>query len=149
MEGLSVRGIEPGDRARWEELYLGYATFYRVHQTPEMRATVWSWLMESTHEMAGLLAFYENSPAIGLAHFRSFARPLTATTGLFLDDLFVDPDHRGTGAADLLIRAIADKGRARGCSVVRWITAEDNYRARGLYDRVASRTPWVTYDIKL
>jgi hypothetical protein len=33
--------------------------------------------------------------------------------------------------------------------VIRWITAEDNYRARGVYDRVAVRTPWVTYDIKV
>jgi hypothetical protein len=32
---------------------------------------------------------------------------------------------------------------------VRWITAEDNYRGRGVYDKLATRTPWVTYDIKL
>ena len=32
-------------------------------------------------------------------------------------------------------------------TVVRWITAEDNYRARGLYDKVAQRTSWLTYDM--
>jgi hypothetical protein len=33
--------------------------------------------------------------------------------------------------------------------VIRWITADDNYRARAVYDRVATRTKWVTYDLKL
>ena len=28
-------------RDDWEKLYAGYAAFYRVDQTPEMRATVW------------------------------------------------------------------------------------------------------------
>jgi hypothetical protein len=31
---------------------------------------------------------------------------------------------------------------------VRWITAEDNARARRLYDRVAQKTHWVTYEIR-
>jgi hypothetical protein len=32
---------------------------------------------------------------VGLVHYRSFARPLSASTGCFLDDLFVDPTERG------------------------------------------------------
>ena len=31
----------------------------------------------------------------------------------------------------------------------RWITADDNYRARTLYDRVAKKTAWNTYEITL
>ncbi len=31
--------------------------------------------------------------------------------------------------------------------MVRWITAADNYTAQRAYDRVASRTTWVTYDM--
>ena len=74
---------------------------------------------------------------------------MAAATGGFLDDLFVDPAHRGSGAARALIDAVAAEGRQRGWTVIRWITAEDNYRARGLYDQMADRTKWVTYDIKL
>ena len=61
-------------------------------------------------------------------------RPLSASTGGFLDDLFVDPTARGSGAADALIAALADEGRKQGWTVIRWITAEDNYRARALYE---------------
>ena len=48
-----------------------------------------------------------------------------------------------------MIAGIEALGRARGWSVIRWITAADNARARAVYDRVAVETPWVTYDIKL
>ena len=86
---------------------------------------------------------------VGFTHSRVFARPLAAATGLYLDDLFVTPDARGTGAAGALIDAVRVEAEAQGHSVVRWITAEDNARARGLHDKIADQTAWVTYDIKV
>jgi ribosomal protein S18 acetylase RimI-like enzyme len=59
------------------------------------------------------------------------------------------PPARGSAAARGLIDAVQETGRAKGWSVVRWITAEDNARARGLYDKLATATKWVTYDLKL
>ena len=99
--------------------------------------------------MEGLAAEAPDGRAVGLAHFRAFARPSRAATGGFLDDLFVDPAFRGGRVADALIEHLSEIGRERGWSVVRWITADDNYRARGVYDRLAQRTMWVTYDLKL
>lgn len=146
---ITIRAIEQRDRAEWNALYQGYAEFYNVAQTSEMRDRVWSWLSDTNHETEGLVAVDEQGKLIGLTHFRRFARPLAASTGGFLDDLFVAPAARGSGAAKLLIDAVADIGRARGWTVIRWITADDNYRARTLYDKVAEKTKWATYDIKL
>ncbi len=58
----------------------------------------------------------------------------------------MDPAHRGLGAARALIARLQSIAADEGCSVVRWITADDNHRARSLYDRVATRTTWITYD---
>jgi GNAT superfamily N-acetyltransferase len=146
---LRIEPVAPGHRAAWGRLYAGYADFYRVEQTEPMRERVWSWLMDPAHELEGLVAIADDARPIGLAHIRRFARPLSATTGGFLDDLFVDPAHRGSGAAQALIAAIAAEGRRRGWSVIRWITARDNERARKVYDALAAETAWVTYDLKL
>ena len=146
---VKVRPVEPRDREGWNRLYAGYAAFYMVTQTEDMRDRVWSWLMSGENGFLGLVAEDGEGKLIGLAHFRAFARPLSATTGGFLDDLFVDPDARGSGAADALMDHLKSEGTKRGWSVIRWITAEDNYRARSLYDKVADKTRWVTYDIKL
>lgn len=136
-------------REDWNRLYAGYAEFYGVAQTPDMRDRVWSWLHDPAHETNGLVAEDAEGRAVGLAHYRAFARPLSATTGGYLDDLFVDPQMRGRRVADALIEALAEEGRRRGWSVIRWITAENNSRARAVYDRVAKLTPWRTYDIPL
>jgi GNAT superfamily N-acetyltransferase len=146
---MIVRALQAADRAAWERLYEGYARFYKVSQTPEMRATVWRWIHDPACEVEGLVAVDDDGKLIGIAHFRPFRRPLSASVGGFLDDLFVDPDARGSGAAQALIAAVEAVGRARGWTVIRWITAADNGRARAVYDRVAQATPWVTYDIKL
>jgi len=139
----------PEHREGWERLYAGYAGFYRVEQTPEMRARVWGWIQDPTHDVKALLALDGAGRAVGLAHYRPYPRPLYAGTGGFLDDLFVDPDARGGRVADALIGAVAEIGRQRGWGLIRWITAENNYRGRAVYDRVAQLTPWKTYDLKL
>ena len=145
---MQIRKPEPADFAAWSALYAGYAGFYGVTQTEEMRARVWSWVHDPGHEVEALVA-EQAGQLLGLAHFRTFSRPLSASTGGFLDDLFVNPGARGSGAAAALIAGVEAEGRRRGWTVIRWITAENNYRARGLYDQVATRTPWVTYDLKL
>lgn len=135
------------DFKAWKELYRGYAEFYRVQQSEAMVHTVWSWLNAPDHEVQGLVVEDEDGRLVALAHYRPFARPLSATMGCFLDDLFVDPARRGTGAADLLLAELSRLASERGWSVVRWITAEDNYRGRGKYDQHAVRTTWITYDM--
>jgi ribosomal protein S18 acetylase RimI-like enzyme len=149
MDTPKIRPVATADREGWNRLYAGYAAFYLLTQTDAMRDRVWSWLMDDANEVNGLVAEDADGKLIGLAHFRPFARPLAASVGGFLDDLFVDPDARGSGAADALMEALKAEGVKRGWSVIRWITAEDNYRARKLYDRMAEKTRWVTYDIKL
>lgn len=137
----------PRHRAGWGRLYAGYAAFYGVAQTEAMRGTVWGWILDPAQEVKALLAEAPDGAPVGLAHYRAFARPLRASRGLFLDDLFVDPAWRGQGVAQALLAALAERAAAEGCDVVRWITAEDNARARAAYDRVAQATRWVTYDM--
>ncbi|MEY1554295.1 N-acetyltransferase family protein [Yoonia sp. R2331] len=143
---IQIRPAAATDRAAWGALYAAYAEFYQVTQTEAMRDRVWDWVMDDGHSVTGLVA--EGATGlIGIAHVREFARPLAAATGGYLDDLYVDPGARGGGAADALIDAARALGVARGWGVIRWITAEDNARARKVYDRMAAKTGWVTYDL--
>jgi GNAT superfamily N-acetyltransferase len=142
-----TRPCEERDFPRWQGLYRGYAEFYAVDQSETDRARVWTWIADPAQAVECLVVESREDGVVGIAHYRPFARPLSATVGCFLDDLFVDPLHRGSGAADALLTALRDMARARDWSVIRWITAETNYRARALYDRHAARTAWVTYDM--
>ncbi|GAA4283657.1 GNAT family N-acetyltransferase [Brevibacterium daeguense] len=142
---VSVRPLEYADEGRWRELFRGYRDFYRLEESEDVVSRVWGWLMDPTHECQGLVA--EAEPGIvAIAHFRRFSRPSTGTVGIWLDDLFTDAEDRGRGAARALIQRLTEIAGAEGRSIVRWITAEDNQQAQLLYDKVATRTDWVTYD---
>lgn len=149
MSELCILPPQARHRADWDRLYAGYAAFYKALQTPAMRDTVWGWLQDPAHEVKALVAEAPDGRVVGLAHYRPFARPLAAATAGFLDDLFVDPALRGQRVADALIEALYGIGRERGWTVIRWLTADNNYRGRGVYDRVATRTMWITYERKL
>lgn len=149
MSTPSIAPPEPNEKAGWRHLYNGYAAFYKVPMDDRIADTVWGWLLDPGHVMTCLLARDPEGTPIGLAHFREMPRPLAGRVGGFLDDLFVEPAHRGSGVADALIEAIAAHGRARDWANIRWITAENNYRGRGFYDRIADKTQWLTYEIKL
>lgn len=142
-----VRPVIAADRSAWDRLYAAYAEFYAVAQTPEQREIVWGRLSDPEHEVSALILAGDDDQPVGFAHYRPFARPLAASTGCYLDDLFVDPGHRGGGGARLLIDGVRERARQNGWTVVRWITADDNYRARSVYDRMAKRTAWITYDM--
>lgn len=144
----TVRPVAAADREGWDALYAAYAHFYRVEQTPAMRDRVWGWLVDDAGPVRGLVAEVDGTLA-GLAHYRPFHRPLSATIGCYLDDLFVAPAARRSNAGALLLREIGRIARAEGWSVVRGITRENNFRARVMYDRFAQRTDWVTYDAVL
>src|SRR5579884_2074065 len=101
-----TRPCEERDFPRWQDLYRGYAEFYAVDQTDADRARVWAWITDRVHAIECLVVESREDGVVGIAHYRPFARPLSATVGCFLDDLFVDPVHRGSGAADALLEAL-------------------------------------------
>jgi len=147
MADLSITELQEAHHPVWLELYQGYADHYRVTLTDAGAARTWSWLMDPAHPLTGLVAVRAGRP-IGLAHFRGMPSPLRGVEIGFLDDLFVDPAARGSGAASLLLEALRLAGREKGWPVIRWITRDDNYRARSVYDRHAVKTDWNTYEMR-
>jgi GNAT superfamily N-acetyltransferase len=144
---IAVRELAARDREAWQRLYAGYGEFYKTPLTPEKAERVWAWLMDPNYEAFGLVAIDESDSPIAIAHYRQFARLLADGSGIYLDDLFTAPDSRGTGAGTALIGRLEAIARDRGAGVVRWITANDNFVGQKLYDRLATRTMWVTYDL--
>ena len=145
MSGVTVtRDVAPF-HAEWDALYTDYAAYYMVDQNQEMRDRTWSWIMEG--RILCFMALSAHGRPVDIAHVREFLRPLASSVAGYLDDLFVAQGARGSGAVEALFDAARELGRDRQWSVIRWITRDDNYRARSVYDRLATRTNWVTYDL--
>ena len=143
----NVAKLVQADRADWEVLYHGYAEFYQVSMNDDILETVWSWIHDAGNPFFGLIAKDETGRALGIMHCRQMPSPLRGTLVGFLDDLFVSPDARGQGVVEALYEALNDVGKEQGWPFVRWITAENNYRGRAVYDKLSDKTHWVTYQM--
>ncbi|MFT2817474.1 N-acetyltransferase family protein [Leifsonia sp. A12D58] len=143
---VSVRAAGPADYAEWAELFRRYREFYALVPDESVIERVWGWIIDETAEVHAFVAAVDGK-LVGLAHYRRFARPSTGSIGIFLDDLYTSPSSRGAGVGRELLRELSVLAAVEGRSVVRWITAEDNTRARRLYDSAATQTKWVTYDL--
>ena len=141
-----IRPTDRLDHDQWAALFRAYREFYRLNPDEAVVERVWSWIGDPGHETNALVAATGNGALVGIAHYRRFARPSTGSMGIYLDDLFTDIEHRGTGVGRALITAVTEIGVREGCSIVRWITANDNRTAQRLYESLAIRTSWLTYD---
>ncbi|WP_158863895.1 GNAT family N-acetyltransferase [Leifsonia sp. AG29] len=145
---IEVRPVRDGDFFAWLDLYAKYAEFYETELTDQKALVLWSWLTAPEHEEEGYVAV-DGDRIVGLANLREFARPLEGDRGLFLDDLFVLEEERDKGIGHALIEKARAIAAERGLGVVQWVTAQDNQTAQRVYDSVAERTAWVTYEIDL
>jgi ribosomal protein S18 acetylase RimI-like enzyme len=66
----------------------------------------------------------------------------------FLDDLYVDPRHRGQKIGEKILHKLKEISKSKGWNLIRWITHDDNLRAKFLYDRVSEKTNWDVYELK-
>lgn len=144
---IAIQPPAQADRDDWERLYRDYADFYQVPMNDRILQTVWQWIFDPDTAFYCIMARDAGDAAAGLMHFRPMLSPLRGTMVGFLDDLFVEPAARGQGVVERLFEELAAQGRHHEWPVIRWITRDNNYRARSVYDRVATRTDWITYEL--
>ena len=75
-----------------------------------------------------------------ITYYTFLARPT-----LYLEDLFVLPEERGTGAGKALLRALARIAVRRGCGRLEWAVLDWNRPAIGFYKRLGAklRRQWI------
>jgi ribosomal protein S18 acetylase RimI-like enzyme len=148
--GFLVDDVTDADRFAWARLFRAYLTFYGRPDADRAVREVWRWLVSGQHHLQCMVVRpHPGSAPIGLAHVRQIPRPLLGLTAGFLDDLFVDPAWRGTGAVDAVFSALQELARAQGWSAVRWITSPSNPRAIAVYERHAVRKDAITFELSL
>ena len=146
MSVLTIRPLVRGDEAAWRRLWTGYLDFYETRVGEEVYAATFSRLLsEAEGDCHGRLALGADGAAVGLVHYIYHRHCWRVEKVCYLQDLYVVPEARGTGAGRALIEAVYAAADAAGCPSVYWMTQDFNAEARRLYDRIATLTPFVKY----
>lgn len=142
---MNIRELEATDYEGWAVLYTGYKAFYQVHVSDEDLRTAFDWILDENHPQYGFVVESEGV-LVALAHYQVHPNPLTANYRMYLNDLYVDKAYRNRGCAGSIIETLTTICQNEGFEKLRWVTAEDNYRARSLYDKLASKSNFIIYD---
>ena len=143
---LEIRPLAAPDRVAWEALWAGYLDFYDADIADDVTGQTWSRLIEPGIDPNGFCAVDDDGRLIGIVHYHFHASSWTLGPYCYLQDLFVDPQIRGSGAGRALIEAVYQAADERGASQVYWLTRHDNETARRLYDRIGVATPFIKYN---
>ena len=77
--------------------------------------------------------------AVGFALYFYTYSTFMGRPSLYLEDLFVLPEERGTGAGKALLRALARIALRRGCGRMEWTVLDWNRPAIRFYERLGAR----------
>ena len=146
----AISGVTEADLPELLPLMRAYCDFYEVTPTDDALLAMSRVLIaDPEHEGVQLIARADGSgEPIGFATvFWSWSTTVAARIGT-MNDLYVSPAGRGSGAADELIKACVERCRERGAVRLEWQTARDNVRAQAVYERVGGRrSQWVDYSL--
>ncbi len=104
-----------------------------------------------TKPFAEVLLCYEGETPVGFALYFYNYSTFRAKPGIYLEDLFVLPQHRGNGYGKALLTALIDKAKAQDCGRVEWSVLDWNTPAIDFYQSMGAKAmdEWTVFRISL
>jgi GNAT superfamily N-acetyltransferase len=136
---FSIRRGTPRDAATILRLIRGLAEYERL--ADQVEATI----ARVRRHGFGRRRYFETlicrrgGEAVGFALYFFTYSTFLARPSLYLEDLFVVPEARGTGAGLALLRALATLAVRRGCGRMEWAVLDWNRPAIRFYQRLGAR----------
>jgi GNAT superfamily N-acetyltransferase len=144
---LVIRAAEPKDVPVMAELIRQLARFEKLeHEVVLTEDLVMEGLFGARPYAEARIAEEDGQP-IGFALFFHTFSTFLARPGLYLEDLFVLPQHRGRGVGRALLAHLARVAAERGCGRLEWAVLNWNSEAIRLYERLGAHpnSEWTVY----
>lgn len=96
---------------------------------------------------AEVLFALENGKEVGFALFFHNFSTFLGRAGLYLEDLFVLPEHRGKGYGKAILQRLAAISLERGCGRMEWWCLDWNQPSIGFYKSLGAEpmSDWTVY----
>ena len=144
---LVIRPATEADVPAIADLIRGLARYEKLEQDVTMTEELLAKSLFGPRPYAETLLAEESGKPIGFALFFHNFSTFLALPGIYLEDLFVVPEHRGRGVGRALLKELARIAVERGCGRLEWSVLDWNRDAIGFYERLGAtpNSEWTVY----
>ncbi|WP_298768721.1 GNAT family N-acetyltransferase [uncultured Shewanella sp.] len=147
MEPLFIRQAQTSDAALILHFVRELAIYEKAeHEVLATEETLKKSMFSSNSHVNALIC-EQDGQALGMAiYFYNYSTWL-AKPGLYLEDLYVSPEHRGKGAGKLLLKKMAQIALQNNCGRFEWSCLDWNKPSRDFYHSIGAKSQdeWVGY----
>lgn len=144
MSTLTIRMAQSDDHAQWLPLWQAYQVFYKTTIAAPVTAQTWARFLDDREPLHCAVAEI-GGVLVGMVHYIDHRSCWTQGDYVYLQDLYAQPEVRGTGVGRALIEHVYAYAAQANASRVWWLTHESNQHAMLLYDRMADKSGFVQY----
>jgi GNAT superfamily N-acetyltransferase len=144
---VAIRMGEPDDVPLIARLIRGLAAYERLEHEVTMTEEKLRRVLFGDRRYAETLIAELDGTAVGFALFFHNFSTFLAQPGLYLEDLFVLPEHRAHGVGKALLARLAQVAVERGCARLEWVVLDWNESAIGFYEKLGARpnSDWTVF----
>ena len=148
MTAYQIRSASVGDAATILRFIRELADYENaLHEVAATEQSVAASLFgEGSVSRAAICETAEGEPAGFAVWFKTYST-WQSKNGLYLEDLYVTPDHRGAGVGKKLLRHLARVAVEEGCGRFEWSVLDWNAPAIRVYDAIGAepKPEWIRY----
>jgi GNAT superfamily N-acetyltransferase len=139
---IRIRAANAADVEQIHAMIVQLATYEQSADQVTGTAEQLAGSLFGAHPSAEALIVEDDGAIAGFALFYTSFSTWECLPGIWLEDLFVRPEHRRAGVGRLLLTELARIAIARGCTRLEWNALDWNELALGFYERLgATRLP--------
>jgi GNAT superfamily N-acetyltransferase len=150
VDNLTIRTATPDDLPTIRRMIFGLAEYERLlHECEATEEKLRKSLFGEPRYAECVIARFGDE-AVGFALFFHNFSTFEARPGLYLEDLFVLPEHRSHGVGRELLRHLARLAITRDCARFEWAVLDWNEPAIGFYKSLGAQpmSDWTVYRLK-
>ena len=146
---IEIRPATPADVTLILDFVRELAEFERASDKVVATEALLNDALFGAHPAAEAAIAYLDGKPVGMALFFHNFSTWTGWRGLYLEDLYVTPEARGSGVGKALLKHLAALAAERGCTRFEWSVLDWNEKAIAFYRSMGaeSMAEWTVYRV--
>lgn len=146
---LTIREATPDDLPIIRRMIHGLAEYERLADQCQATEEKLRGTLFGERRYAECVIARNGTEAVGFALFFHNYSTFQASPGIYLEDLFVLPEHRGLGVGRELLRHLARLAVTRDCARLEWAVLDWNEPAIGFYESLGAQplNDWTVFRV--